>query len=140
MATPYETIYSSFRINKIKDTEILSLKDEDIETLDFGYLKSARVKFKTCSKMSDYDDVLKQFNKDLTDEEVEILANLMIVEWLTPKINATEFLRMNMDATDFKIFSPANQLKQLKEIRDNFKKEANALIGSYSYNNLKDKL
>jgi len=140
VGTLYEEIYLLFRANKIKDIDVLSLPNSEIEKMDLGYLKSARSKFKTCKKMSNYDNDLKQFNEKLTDEEIEILATLMIIEWITPKINATEFLRINMDSKDFRMLSPANQLKQSIELRNSFKREASSLMGSYSFNNLKDKL
>lgn len=137
MATPYEDIYSLFRVNKIKDIDTISLTDAEIEEIDFGYLKSARGKFKACAKLINYDDTLKQFNDTLTDEEIEILLILMVIEWITPKINATELLRINMDSSDFRIFSPANQLKELRELRENYKKEASGLISKYSFGNFK---
>jgi hypothetical protein len=115
--TPYEEIYSAFS-NKIKDYDLAELPIDAFEDILNSFMKSAIVKFKNCSKdLSQRDDLLKQFNIDLSDEEIEIIASLMIVEWLNPSINTTELLQQNMSTKDFNIFSPANQLKENKDLK-----------------------
>jgi hypothetical protein len=139
MLTPYEKIYLAFS-NKIKDYDLAELPIDTFEDILNSFMKSAIVKFKICSKdLSERDDLLKQFNIDLSDEEIEIIASLMIVEWLNPSINTTELLQQNMSTKDFNVFSPANQLKENKDLKTRCKKEASQLISSYSWSKVINK-
>ncbi|MBE2918563.1 hypothetical protein HPK02_06545 [Anoxybacillus flavithermus] len=101
------------------------------------------VKFKKCKKdLSNRDQALKQFNEDLTDEEKEILATLMCVEYLTPKLITSELLKQKLSTKDYQLYSQANQIKEIREVRDKMKSEANQMMISYSYseNSLDDLL
>lgn len=68
------------------------------------------------------------FNSNLTREEVNILAELTMIEWLSRQIYSIENTRMKYSGSDFKFTSQANHLdkmmKLLKETRtNNFKKQ-----------------
>lgn len=135
MATPYTDIYIRFR-NKIRDYEDLALTDSEIEETDHQRFVSARVRFKKCSKLKSKDDVLMQFEDDLDDEEIEIFAILMVVEWLNPRIATLENFKIHMSNRDLNMGSTANHLKTLIDLKEHYKKEARDLMKSYSYNNL----
>ena len=140
MATPYQTIFDVF-INKITDYDFLSLDTADIEEILTKYIKSALVKFKVCKKdLSDRDDNIKTFNITLTEEEVEILATLMVVEWLSPKINAIELLKQSLSTKDFSMYSQANHLKELRELKKDMRNESKQLLISYGYSSGLEKL
>ena len=85
--------------------------------------------------MSDRDDDLRQYNIALTDEEIEILANLMILEWLKPLINSIEILKQGMSTKDYKIYSQANHLNELMALKKETNAEIDKLIISYTYSN-----
>ena len=53
------------------------------------------------------------FNSDLTEEEVNILAILMMNAWLQRQITSIENIRMKYSGTDFKFTSQANHLSKL---------------------------
>jgi len=132
MATSYEVVDNKF-LGKITDDYLLSLELADLQKLLDGYRESANVKFKKCSKVSDRDENLRQYNQTLTDEEIEILANLMVIEWLRPKINSIELLKQSMSTKDFRIYSQANHLKELQQLKKDTESETNRLIVSYTY-------
>ena len=132
MSTLYNIIDNSF-LNKITDDYLLGLYDGDLQDLIDGYRKSAIPKFKQCKKLQDRDEELKQFNLTLTDEEVEILANLMVLEWLKPQINSIEVLKQTMSTKDYKTFSNANLLNSLIGLRKETLAEIDSLIISYTY-------
>lgn len=131
------TLYSELNnwfLNKISDYSFLTLTDVEIDNILSMYMKSAITKFGECKQdLSLRDDVLKQFNIDLEDGELEILATLMIVEWLTPKIHTGELLRQKLGDKEYKIYSQANHLKEVRELRDAMKEESENLIMDYSY-------
>lgn len=129
--------------NKISDYSFLNLTQNEVEDILESYLLSSIVKFKKCKKdLSNRDQALKQFNEDLTDEEKEILATLMCVEYLTPKLITSELLKQKLSTKDYQLYSQANQIKEIREVRDKMKSEANQMMISYSYseNSLDDLL
>lgn len=134
MSTPYHVVDNSF-LSKITDDFLLSIPDEDLQKLIDGYRNSASIKFKQCNKLSDRDDDLRQYNIALTDEEIEILANLMILEWLKPLINSIEILKQSMSTKDYKIYSQANHLNELMALKKETNAEIDKLIISYTYSN-----
>lgn len=142
MATPFSEIYDRV-YNKISDYSFLNLTQNEVEDILESYLLSSIVKFKKCKKdLSNRDQALKQFNEDLTDEEKEILATLMCVEYLTPKLITSELLKQKLSTKDYQLYSQANQIKEIREVRNKMKSEANQMMISYSYseNSLDDLL
>ncbi len=137
MATPYSAIENSF-LNKITDDLLLSMADKDIEAMLDSYRVSASVMFKQCTKLSDTDDVERVYSTTLTNEEIEILANLMVLEWLKQRINSIELLKLNMSTKDYRVYSQANLLDSLINLRKETLSEIDRLIVSYTYsmNNL----
>lgn len=136
MPTSYSEVYNSF-LSKIDDYYIksqLQLDREFAEDMMLDYLKSATSKFTYSAKdLSKRDDVLQHFNEELTNMEVEILAMLMIAEYLSPKIVRDEFLENRLGSKDYSEFSPANQLKQLRELKKSIVDEVNVLMIEYYY-------
>lgn len=53
------------------------------------------------------------FKTDLTSEEINILALLMMCEWLQRQVTSIENIRMKYSGTDFKMTSQANHLQKL---------------------------
>ena len=137
--TPYSDIYDLFS-GMTSDYEFLQLstiiQDEILE----GWLLSAVGEFDKCkTDLSDRDELLKQFNLTLTDREKKILAKLILVEWLNPKLYTLSNLQNQLSSKDFNMFSPANLLKEIKDLYNLTKKEANRMIISYSYSNFDPK-
>ncbi|POI18401.1 hypothetical protein C2145_09725 [Bacillus velezensis] len=95
------------------------------------------MKFRRCKKdLTDRDQELKQFNEDLSDEEKEILACFMVVEYLTPKIVTADLLHQTLSSKDSKLYSQANHIKEIRELRNLIKKEAEDLMVQYTYSNI----
>ena len=132
MATPYSVIENSF-LNKITDDLLLSMVDEDIEAMLDSYRVSASVMFKQCAKLSDTDDVKRVYSTTLTNEEIEILANLMVLEWLKQRINSMELLRMGMSTKDFRTYKQSEHLNSLLALKKDTLGVVDRLIVSYTY-------
>ena len=65
------------------------------------------------------------FNAELTSEEINILAILMMCSWLNRQVASIENTRMKYSGTDFKMTSQANHLAKLLSLlkesqRDSF--------------------
>jgi hypothetical protein len=134
MATQYSDVHNTF-LGKITDYDLPKFEDTDKEEILHGYMKSACVNFKKICKVDLYDrnETLKQFNQTLDDEIIDIITELMIVEWLKPKVLSTENLKNCLSTKDFSLFSPANLLKEMRETLTLCKDNSRRLINNYSF-------
>lgn len=64
------------------------------------------------------------FNHDLTDEEINILALNMVIEWLSQQLDTTENTREKYSGSDFKFTSQANHMAKLKVLIDAQKQDS----------------
>ncbi|MEE4532799.1 hypothetical protein P5667_12195 [Bacillus velezensis] len=136
MPTPFEEIYGFF-LPKLTDYSFLNISDQDLADTLEPLLRSSSIKFRRCKKdLTDRDQELKQFNEDLSDEEKEILACFMVVEYLTPKIVTADLLHQTLSSKDSKLYSQANHIKEIRELRNLIKKEAEDLMVQYTYSNI----
>ena len=74
----------------------------------------------TWDELSDGEDLIPEviidrssFSCNLTSEEINILAVLMMIGWLQRQITSIENIRMKYSGTDFKMTSQANHLSKL---------------------------
>lgn len=133
MATPYETIYNC-ALSKIEDPTLAMLPEEDLEDMLHGYLMSAIAKHRKCDHdLSDRDEELKQFNFDLSDLEMEILSILMVREWISQRLNSVTNVMQVFGGKEEKWFSQASHIKELREMDDRLRLEAQQLSRDYSY-------
>lgn len=129
--TEFQEVYSFF-LSKITTNEYLDLNEEELEITFQQILKSALPKctsFKGRIK-ADYD--MQWFNKELSDLEKEIIANWMVVEYLSPKIRNINLLKQSLSSKDFQLYSQANHLKELMGLENTCKKEAHYWTNRYS--------
>ena len=133
MATPYSMVYER-ALAKITDYDLAFMPEENFQLMLRGWLQSAISKFRKCvSDLSDRDDELVTFNIDLEDEEIEILAMLMVGEWLEPQVNSVTLTHQFFGGKEEKFFAQANQLAELKALRDETRTEARKLMRDYTY-------
>jgi hypothetical protein len=135
--TKMEEIYDSF-LSKISDYSFLSdtITEQDINEELFAYFKTARTKFYRCNNPLDtVEDELGdlEFTVDLHPMEIEVLTVLMIVEYLKPQMITSETLKQSLSDKDFKIYSQASQLREIRLLYQAMKTEANKLITEYTY-------
>ena len=71
------------------------------------------------------------FHCELTQEEVNILASLMVIEWLGQQLHTTENTRMKYSGSDFKFTSQANHMAKIKVLIDAQKADCNHLQKLY---------
>lgn len=57
------------------------------------------------------------FEDDLTSEEINILALLMMCAWVQRQLTSIENTRMKYSGSDFKMTSQANHLSKMKELK-----------------------
>lgn len=133
MATPYEIIYNR-ALSKIEDPTLAMLPEEDLENMLHGYLMSAIAKHRKCEHdLSDRDEELKQFNSDLSDLEIEILSILVVREWISQRLHSVTTVLQTFSGKETNFYSQAAHIKELREIDDRLRLEAQQLSRDYSY-------
>jgi len=136
--THISEIYDNF-LSKISDYSLLdeSLTATEIDEELFSYFKSARNKFHKCKTdlKTVVDDFTGEhsFTVELHPYEIEILTTLMLVEYISPNLISSETIRQTLSDKDFRIYSQANQLRELRLLKKDLKSEANKMITKYTF-------
>ncbi len=115
---------------------MLDLSDDDVNQMMVGWMNSAIAKFRRCQNdLSLRDDEVQLFKIDLNDNEIEILALLMVVEWLEPQVNSELYTAQFFGGKEEKFFSQANALNTLLDLQNKSVLRAQKLMRDYSYQN-----
>lgn len=130
MSTPYSDIYNLF-LSKINSYDFATLTLGELEDELHDYLLVATTNFTECEKLSNRNETLKRFEEDLSLTEQDILATLIIVEYLSPKVLTDELIIHALSDKDIKMTSQANHLLALEKIKSNTVREANVKINKY---------
>lgn len=110
--TPFSAIFDNFE-SKITDDLYLELTKDDTRAIELELLINALPYFEFCRQNLDYDLEIGCFSSSLTLEEINIISNYMVVEWLGRQIASVEVTRMKYSGSDFKFTSQANHLQKL---------------------------
>ena len=133
--TQYSTVYSRC-LAKLEDPTLLQLPDEDLTEMLHNYMLSAIAKHRQCEHdLSDRDDELQQFNSDLTDLEIEILAILMLREWISVRLHSVTNVMQVFSGKETKWFSQAAHIAELRAMDEALKREAQQLSRDWTYQN-----
>lgn len=137
--TTYKDIYASF-LSKTTEHDFITLSEADVEEIIEPYLRSALPRFRRPRfDINDRDEILKQFNSNLSLMEVEIIATLMVVEFLRPSINDSKLKKQVMTDKEFRFYSQKNHLDGLISLYKMMKDEAVQLMRDYSFERLGEK-
>ena len=71
------------------------------------------------------------FNDDLTSEEINILAILMMIGWVQRQVTSIENTRMKYTGADFKMTSQANHLSKLLTLLTECQRQSRHMQRSY---------
>lgn len=134
MATLFDDIYSR-AISRFSDYDFLQISSSSREAILERYLYSAISDFeRVCLfDLSNIDLVNKAFVDDLDNESIEILALGIDYYWFSAKVQNSELLRNSLSTKDYTFFSPANLLRELRNVRNDLKSELKHRITTYSY-------
>lgn len=132
MGTSYQEIIDNF-IKMVKEYKFLKLNEETRDAWVIDLLNSACSKFyKKCGS-----DLTKRtqdgFEETLTSDEIDILCNLMIVEWFKPYLFSVENFENVMTTKDYSMYSPANILKEIRNAYEAARLNSKRMISDYTY-------
>lgn len=129
--TSFETIYDRF-YGKITDDMYLEWTIEDTAADMKNILLDALPGFEFPRfSLFNYNVETNTFAEDLTSEEIDIIANLMVLTWLHRQITTIELVRMKYTGSDFKLTSQANHLSKLILLKEQLRQNTNHLQRLY---------
>ena len=134
MPTLYEKLYENL-LPKFRSYEIPLMSTEEVKDYLHDFLIPAISRFHVCRKdLNDRDDILQRFNIELSDIEIEILSNYLLIEYINSEyIRTPTLLKSQMPSNDFKVFSPGNFLDKLLAMNEVYVKENETLITRYAW-------
>lgn len=135
MATSYEKVYGRF-LEKITDFNLVEFDDYSFDNTMQSWLHSSIVRVRKCEHdLSQRDDEAQEFDADLSDIEIELLALGMVDAWVTPMLNSTELTLQFIGGKEEKYYSQSQHLAELREIKKENSLEMNRLHNYYTYTN-----
>ena len=134
MATPYNKIYDRAMF-RFRDYEFLHLTEYDRELILENHLKSAEADFVDICRydLTKINDDLKEYEEDLDNETIDVLAAGVAYYWMSSKVLSEELFQNNLSLKEYTIHSPANLLRELTVLRKDLRKEFNRKMIRYSY-------
>lgn len=121
--TSFETIYNTF-LSKITDDMYMELSKEETIPLLLELFENSLHWFEFPRfNLYDYDREVEEYNIDLTQEEINIIATYMIVEWMGQQLATVELIRMKYSGSDFKFTSQANHLHKLQNLQKEYERK-----------------
>lgn len=123
MNTKFETIYDRF-FSKVTDDMYMELDKNQTEAMLEELFESALPWFEFPRvDLYNFDKENKIYNITLSNEEVNIIAIYMLVEWLTQQLVNVENTRMKYSGSDFKFTSQANHMSKLLALKKDYERE-----------------
>ena len=133
--TSYETIYNR-ALAQITDPLLVTLPEEDFESMLHDWLINAIVEPVVGEyDFSDRDDVLKQFNFDISDRDQKILAIHMVRGWLAPQIASVTLTAQVYSGKESKFYAQANHLSEMRALDESLQRQADLLFCRGTYLN-----
>ena len=130
--TSFSDVYNSF-FSKITDDMYMEYTEQDTINMAEQLLISALPKFEFPRTNLDYEYVeetqdqkiveVGQFLNKLSNEEINIIATYMIVEWIGQQLASIQLTRMKYSGADFKFTSQANHMQKLLQLKKDYERE-----------------
>ncbi|ANQ82006.1 hypothetical protein [Staphylococcus pseudintermedius] len=131
--TEFNLIYDKF-LSKITDFSYAQLDKETLEEDLKKKLIQALAYFTQLEdKKAEYVDNV--FISDLSVLEQEILANIMVINHLDKFIVSEDNMRILLNSKDYKQYSQATLLKELKSTKAEYQSDVEAMKNAYSFRN-----
>lgn len=133
--TSFDDVIALFLSKITTFEEFLNLTEEELNEEFTIALKSAMAKFISKKDiLADYNG--RTFNRTLTDLEQEIISLGMVLAWITPKVNNVELMKPMLSSKDYTVFSQANHLKEMQEMKANAENDFHYWINRYILQNV----
>ena len=145
MATQFETLYDIFYKRVVGDSDFFRFKnvpDSEVEglikTKAFDYMtESIATIFEHSNPepqidFNNYDEVLEQFNFDLTKSELQLMANLMFEKFLSRDRAKLKIYEKYFTTNEINMFSPAQERTSFEKMLEHLERKNVKAILSYN--------
>lgn len=128
--TKFSKIYNAF-LSQITDDLYLELTEQETYAMMQDLLIQAIPMFEFPRfPIYDYEEYTDQetgdkymaFNSDLENQQINILAMYMIVNWLGQQLASVELTRQKYSGSDFKITSAASHMQKLLAVKKDYER------------------
>lgn len=135
MGTPFTDVYDLF-LSQVKMYDLAMMNETLLEENMHMWLTGALSYFAYMSQKDLYDHDLDQpnFTEALSPQEKVIIAKHMTNVYLSTFLITEQNIAQALNSRDYRMYSPANQLKALLEVSAKIGRDANLLMSRYSYN------
>lgn len=135
MGTPFEEVYNLF-LSQVKMYELAMMNETLLEENMHLWLTGALSYFShmTTKDLYNREFGLSAFSEELSPQEKVILAKHMTHVYLSTFLITEQNISQALNSRDYRMYSPANQLKALQELASKISRDANTLMSRYSYN------
>lgn len=143
MSTSFDTIFKVFYDKIEKDEaffnyynlttqEAFDLAQERAESYLIESIVRLTIKCTPDIDFRNYDLENKVINEDITDIEVEVLANLMFEKYISRDIAKLKAFEVNFTPTDLQVFSPSQSRKSFMDMYKEVKNDNKEMLALYA--------
>ena len=140
MSVPYDRFTEAF-LSKVTEYDFINLCDYERNELVDGYMKRAIASFRKICQYdlsTTYDDIVREFDIDIPDEDLDEIADIisegMLTQWLKPFVFRQENLESVLNTRDFNTYSPSELLLRISDVYSLTQKRFTNMMREYSYN------
>lgn len=134
MPTPFDTIID-LALTLIDDYALMNLYNQNQQkffTVCDSYLIAAVPNFTRCKQSLSYDATLRQFDNELTDLEISILADYWILAWFKKQTqDSKKFNALLQSSGSFKSHSAAQNLKEKNTYLNGLREKVSQKVTDY---------
>ena len=134
MPTPFDTIID-LALTLIDDYALINLYNQNQQkffTVCDNYLIAAVPNFTRCKQSLSYDATLRQFDNELTDLEISILADYWILAWFEKQTqDSKKFNALLQSSGSFKSHSAAQNLKEKNTYLNGLREKVSQKVTDY---------
>ena len=134
MPTPFDTIID-LALTLIDDYALINLYNQNQQkffTVCDSYLIVAIPNFTRCKQSLSYDATLRQFDNELTDLEISILADYWILAWFEKQTqDSKKFNALLQSSGSFKSHSAAQNLKEKNTYLNGLREKVSQKVTDY---------
>lgn len=132
--TSYRTLCDIF-FDKIKDYDFASLDEDVAYDTAISYIAPACLMFENCTQdLSDRDEILQEFNIELTSNNLQILTNFMVIHYITVNfITPQNSLKARLNTSDFHALKLDTMLNRVLDVRATLLSENEQLATNKSF-------
>ncbi len=131
--TEFTLIYDKF-LSKLTDFSLARLDKDVLESDLQERLITALSDFAQLpEEKTEVDLSTKTFANGLSVEEQNIIATLMVINYLDKYILSEDNMRILLNSKDYKQYSQAALLKELKATKSEYQSDVDAKLNSYSF-------